>query len=178
MVSGRKSAHRGDLSYPKGISNQSGDWTSSSSGFRWDLPYILAWKNLYLATHWCSVGFLLLDAGFWQGDSALWGPSVTGWEAAGGWAGFVGGVFVFLLECAHIPCLWSSPGRTLASSGRCSVPCVAGHTWPGEIRALFFPRPRWGRAEIRPFPASAWPPKAGPSSAVSCYDTKETFVCH
>lgn len=28
---------------------------------------------------------------------------------------------------------------------------TAGHTWPAEIRPLFFPRPRWGRPQILKF---------------------------
>lgn len=70
---------------------------------------------------------------------------------AGSWAGFFGGGFLFLLERAHIPCLWSSAGRTLASSGRCCELCMAGHTWLAEIRPLFFPRPRWGQPEMLNF---------------------------
>ena len=65
-----------------------------------------------------------------------------------------------------------------AGFGRCSVlPFVAGDTWLSEIRVLFFARTYWGWDEIWPFAGSGWPLKDDQNSAVSCYDTKETFVC-
>jgi len=65
-----------------------------------------------------------------------------------------------------------------AGFGRCSVlPFVAGDTWLSEIRVLFFARTYWGQDKIQPFAGSGWPLKDDQDSAVSCYDTKETFVC-
>lgn len=69
---------------------------------------------------------------------------------------------------------WGRP----AGFGRCSVLLfVAGDTWLNKIRVLFFARTYWGWDEIRPFAGSGWPRKDDQSSAISCYDTKETFVC-
>lgn len=65
-----------------------------------------------------------------------------------------------------------------AGFGRCSVlPFVAGDTWLSEIRVLFSARTCWGCDEIQPFAGSSWPLKDDQNFAVSCYDTKETFLC-
>lgn len=55
--------------------------------------------------------------------------------------------------------------------------CVAGDTWPAEIRLLFSARTSRGWDETQPFAGPGWPPKDDHHWAVSCYDTKETFVC-
>lgn len=65
-----------------------------------------------------------------------------------------------------------------AGFGRCSVlPFAAGDTWLSEIRGLFFARTYWGQDEIQPFAGSGWSLTDDQNSAVSCYDTKETFIC-
>lgn len=55
--------------------------------------------------------------------------------------------------------------------------CVAGDTWPAEIRLLFSARTSRSWDETQPFAGPGWPPKDDHHWAVSCYDTKETFVC-
>lgn len=64
----------------------------------------------------------------------------------GGWAGFVR-VFLFLLQC--VPTFPAS--GTLLAGHWPALGVAVCCAWPAEIRPLFFPRPRWGRAEILKF---------------------------